>query len=401
MFRNRHLLLSALSLFFCLNISAQWKRSYTGKTNDLYDIRQYGHRAYTCGQSSTLLFSSDTGKTWKSINVTIPGNFRTLHFFDSMTGIITGENARVQKTLNGGSTWSQKYARTAAYAYNMAFSGDSGYLVGKDFLIASSNDRGESWQVDTTADIRKQLNGACITPDHKCWAVGDSGYILRKHLWQKKWHIIKFPSTINFTSVNAISEGKIVIVGGMQDTANVGKHFNIVLMSVDSGQSWISSSVPEMKTIYTSVFFSADTGFFAGTNGIISKVYEPLNKRGQQLTGISSGINRISYSAGTALAAGDGGIVLRTSNRGGYGVSIKSIQTPAGFKAYPQPSSGTFRITAPEGYALKNIWDPNGKKLSFRSEENQITLNEQVTGLCFASFENQSGETVYLTLSFN
>jgi photosystem II stability/assembly factor-like uncharacterized protein len=97
MFRIQHLLL----LLFCLlnlELSAQWKKIYVNFNNDLFDLHQVPDRVFAVGQGRTVIKSADSGKSWTKMPLTIPSNLRTVFFFDSLTGLVSGENARIQKT---------------------------------------------------------------------------------------------------------------------------------------------------------------------------------------------------------------------------------------------------------------------------------------------------------------
>lgn len=342
MFCLRTILLS-LCLFVTVGLSAQWKKIYTGITNDLFDIHQVQNTVFSAGQGSTVLKSADSGKSWRKLTLTIPSNLRTVYFFDSLTGLVSGENARIQKTYNGGKTWTQKYVRTAAYTYDMTFNGNNGIAVGKDLLAISSHDAGETWTVDTTPLVRKQLNSVAISPSGNCWTVGDSGFIFKKHLSEKKWAQVNSGSIINLNSVSCIGDSIVIITGGMPDTALVGKHYNILLYSDNAGQSWLSTTLPELKTIYSAWFQDSDTGFICGTNGIISKSYQIFNYRSQQLSGTATALNKVDFFNNNGLIVGDGGTILRTNNRGGRGLSASEVLLPS-IRLYPNPSKSGFFI---------------------------------------------------------
>ncbi len=357
-----------------MNLSAQWKKIYTSYTNDLFDVCQVPGKVYAVGQGSTVLQSSDSGKSWQKLNLSIPSNLRTVYFFDSLTGLVSGENARIQKTYNGGKTWTQKYVRTAAFAYDIDFSGNKGIAVGKDLLAISSVDAGETWTVDTTPQVRKQLNSVSISPSGNCWAVGDSGFIFRKHLSEKKWIPVTSGTIINLTNVSTIGDSFIIITGGMPDTAQVGKHLNVLLFSFDNGQTWLSTPLKELKTIYSAYFFNEDTGFICGTNGIISKSYQIFNQRSQQLSGTASALNKVDFLNNNGLIVGDGGTILRSTNRGGPGLKIAS--TPrSSIKIYPNPSSGNFTIQS-NGETIDSIkaFDCNGRETTLNKNMENYTL---------------------------
>jgi photosystem II stability/assembly factor-like uncharacterized protein len=372
-------------LIFCflssqLDSNAQWKKVYTGYNDDLHDIHCIGNWVFACGQNSRVLASKDTGKSWSKLNVSFPNNLRAIYFFDSLTGIVTGENARVQKTYNGGVTWSQKYARTAAYAYDIQFQGNNGLLVGKDLLIASSKDAGETWKVDTTLVIKQNLNAVAISPGGQCWAVGDSSYILHKTLNQGKWNTMKYPGGINLTNVSVFTDSIIIISGGMPDSNQLGVHYNILLYSSDTGKTWKSATVKEMKTIYAASFLDKDTGLIVGSNGIVSKVYRPLTKRSQQLSGVASTLNDVFINEHFALIVGDGGTMLRSTNRGGFGLELFRPDKMTNHQIYPNPNKGAFKISNAEKIEKVVLIDQLGKSYAIQSQNDQYTVPIDLTG---------------------
>lgn len=328
-------------------VRAQWKKASTPTVEDLYDIQVRGAVGYSAGQNSTILRTNDSGKSWKKLALGTSCNLRALYFTDSLTGMVTGENARILKTMDGGKTWVQKYVRVAAYNNAIVFSGNHGIAVGRDMLAIRSADMGETWHVDTTMNSRKMLNSVCISPDGTCWAVGDSGYILNKHVSRGKWEIIKYPTTINLNSISCMGDSVLLIAGGMPDSIRVGVHYNIFLRSMDKGKTWASTGISEMKTVNAAFFRTKDTGFFAGSNGIISKSYEPFTKRSQQKSGSASMLNQIMFDGSAGFISGDGGTILRTTNEGGYGLSLQTATTDRNFSLYPNPSNnGRFLMSS-------------------------------------------------------
>jgi photosystem II stability/assembly factor-like uncharacterized protein len=380
---------------FCLptSISAQWKKiSNPSGARDLFDVHMVGATAYVVGQNSALLKSTDTGKTWRNLNLSISQNIRAVFFLNKDTGFFIGENARIQKTNDGGSTWSQKYVRTAAYGYDIKFRGQFGISVGKDMLAVSSNNMGETWTVDTTFISNKRLNSVCILPNGQCWAVGDSGYILSKHISRRLWENKKYASKINFTSISAIGDSILIICGGMPDSANVGKFQNIILRSIDRGNNFVSSNMTEMKIPNSSYFFNADTGFVCGSNGLISKSYHPINKRGLQITGSASSLNAVFFEKNIGLSVGDGGSIYRTTNNGGYGLGlISSNETP--FIIYPNPSNGVCAISQSEDIENIKVYNALGEEIQF---EMKADLSEiRFSGKGLFTLQIQSKNMVY------
>lgn len=372
------------------SVSAQWKKMNLNSTKDFYDIHFSGPKGYAAGHNSALFKSSDSGKSWQSLALTIPSNLRAVYFISPDTGFVTGENARIQKTTNGGQTWTQKYVRTAAYAYDIQFAGTYGIAIGKDMLVISSSDAGETWTVDTTPLNGKQLNSACITPAGVCWAVGDSGIIIKKLVGQKKWFAVTGLTKVNLNSISSISASVLVAAGGMPDTAIIGKYYNVILKSTDSGNSWNQTTVPEMKTITSVCFVNGDTGFFAGSNGIICRTYDPLSQRAQQLSGTASTLNGIGNCGNNVFICGDGGTMLYSSNRGGYGLGINPLHA-SDVSLAPQPALGHLHLNSPSRITRLQVTDLSGRSVNFHFDIELSRLEMKDPGMYFLKLEFEDG----------
>jgi len=354
-----------------LNANAQWKKVVSPSTQDLYGVTLLKNTAYAVGNNSTLLQSKDTGKTWAKLTLPTLYNLRALYFYDSLHGIITGENARMLRTLDGGKTWTQSYVKTAAYANAIYFQGPYGAAVGKDFLAVSSTDSGKSWNVDTTASKFIKLQGVTIMPNGNCWAVGDSGYLLNKKAGAKKWQISRLATNINLTGITYIDNHTLVVVGGMPDTVNLGKFYNLMARSNDSGKTWEINKIGEMRLINGLSFSHPDSGYLIGSSGLISKCNNGFSNRGLQLTGIASAFNGISINNKLGVIVGDGGTIVRTNNAGGN--PLLKVFEPArntNYVIYPNPSNGHIVISSKAidfGYEVLNM---QGQLLYASSEPN-------------------------------
>lgn len=162
----------------------------------------------------------------------------------------------------------------------------------------------------------------------------------------------------------------------MPDSATAGKFQNIVLLSANGGNSFSQSSLPEMKIPNSTYFFNADTGFICGSNGLISKSYQALSNRGLQITGSASSLNSIFFSNNIGLSVGDGGSIYRTTNRGGYGLSISSNREIP-FLVYPNPSIGVCAIGSFEDIETIKVFNALGEEIQFEinAELSQIRID--------------------------
>ena len=389
-------------LFVSSSVFSQWQRVYSGYHDDIHSIQLIDNLVFASGQNGFFVYSRDTGKSWTKKTLPIPSNIRTMWFFDSLTGLVIGENCRVQRTTDAGKNWQQTYARVASYAYGVHFQGAYGIMVGKDLFAATSLDSGKTWTPDTTEMISKSLQDVAISPGGRCWAVGDSGYILNRSKNSGKWNVSRYNSTINLTNISILSESHIVISGGMQIEDMVGVHLNIILYSTDTGKTWNASSVDEMKTIYDAAFLSEDSGILVGSNGLTARVNHPLNSRKQLVSGTSSGLSSVSLNHDIAFVAGDGGTILKSKNLGGWGVSIRELSTQKPI-IYPNPASihsGSTTITLDDKLSLETVrvFDLNGKSIEIKVEGSKVKLLNVVSGTYVLYITGKKGITSASTL---
>ena len=372
---------------YCLSslvLQAQWKKQTLTGNKDLFDLHFQKGFLLIGGSNSALYTSTDTGKTLKTIGLSTPTNLRAVWAINQDTFWVTGENARVLKTNDGGKTWSQKHVRTAAYAYDIKFQAKYGIAVGKDFMIISSNNYGESWTLDTTATIGKSINSVAIMPNGQCWAAADSGYLLHKYLIEKKWQLLKHPSVCNFKAIQTFGDSVLLIVGSVIDTFQPNNIKNSIIKSTDNGKTFNEVSAIEMRALLGMHFNNPDSGYLCGSNGLILKCNNPMDQafRGLQLSNTASSYNAIFVINGTGVAIGDGGLLARTINYGGYGLQLDN-NTDSPLAIFPNPNNGKFTIQAPQQADAIRLINTLGQAIPYDIDSNLNISLKAFKGLAF------------------
>ena len=150
--------------------------------------------------------------------------------------------------------------------------------------------------------------------------------------------------------------------------------------------------------MYSSYFFNSDTGFICGTNGIISKCYQVFNERSQQLSGTATALNKIDFYRNNGLAIGDGGTILRTSNRGGFGLNIPIRQMPS-ISLYPNPNKGNFYISTGH-HTIRQIIaiDQSGKLLDLVYSDGVYSISGSVKGIYHLQILLENGQMACSTI---
>ncbi|WP_027419557.1 T9SS type A sorting domain-containing protein [Crocinitomix catalasitica] len=105
--------------------------------------------------NNVIIRSSDSGESWSVVYAGATGNrleFRSVAFYDELSGIAVGENGIVVETTDGGETWVSRYSGTENLLTAVEYMSESRAIaVGYETIIRST-DGGGTWSVDTYSD---------------------------------------------------------------------------------------------------------------------------------------------------------------------------------------------------------------------------------------------------------
>src|SRR5436853_6543901 len=98
------------------------------------------------GEQGSILRTTDTGVTWKSISSGMSAALSGVSFADANTGIAVGSDGFILRTLDGGSTWMSQSSGTTDWLRAASFSQDgTATVVGERGAILRSTDGGATW----------------------------------------------------------------------------------------------------------------------------------------------------------------------------------------------------------------------------------------------------------------
>lgn len=126
-----------------------------------------------------VIRSADAGRSWERLHVT--GDFfSAVHFPDTLTGYICGNNGSILKSRDGGKTWRFLREGGAAGRRHKGFraiwftSAEQGWLVGDQGIFWHTDDGGESWQTVAEAPGDADFTDVYVR-DGQGWATAAKG----------------------------------------------------------------------------------------------------------------------------------------------------------------------------------------------------------------------------------
>ncbi len=295
--------------------------------------------------SSSVMHTTDGGETWSLVEHPAPGGVNVIAFYDTNNGYM-GAGGRLFSTSDGGTTWSEQEStfqnaiqnvqdiyvqnattawavdlsgnvlqttdginwsgayRNLSYAFRgVTFSGSSGFVVGNNGQILSSNDSGENWSflgsnienrdvrdlhfvsndlgfmVNSSRFIYRTENGGDtwtrydtelsvgigggfgfvsmhFSDPENGWAVNQVGDVARTTdaglTWEVNSEVLTVSTNRLINSVFAVDEDIVYIGGGFAQTF-------FMMKTEDGGETWSSLSAPDViRGLY---FTDASTGY--------------------------------------------------------------------------------------------------------------------------------------------
>ncbi len=314
---------------------------------------------WACGTNNSLIKTTDGGQTWQT--VTTPGyssDYWWIDFMDEEYGFLACNNGIVLKTIDGGNTWQQIQAGAGSDLFsvdiidslhiatagvggrmnyssdggnnwvqhdNMAYypaincikfvNADTGYVVGDDYGLRKTTNRGNSWFVPGFNDIGEYEID--LHADGYGFAAGTSLRLDKTINGFDNWQ--RLIMNDNFVDVDFINDQVGYIVG----TTYTGWPF---LKTTDGGENWFTvPNYPDsiMGTLSTVYFIDSLHGFLGGATLIYTT---DGGETWTEANGITNGISKIFFiNNQTGWAAGEQRIFKTTDGGINWNEQANSI----------------------------------------------------------------------------
>lgn len=303
---------------------------------------------WVCGLYQTLLRTTDAGETWQQIYTGISQHYWSLDFLNEQYGMIACGGGKILKTSDGGNSWTQLQAgdNRALYTINIIdllhitaageggkmiysedgglswtehnnlgfypeinsisfINTDTGYVVGGDFGLRKTTNRGNNWFVEGFNDIGEyQID---LHQEGYGYAAGTNLRLDRTLNGFDNWQ--RLIMNDNFVDVSFVSETIGYIIG----TTYTGWPF---FKTTDGGESWFTvPNYPDsiMGNLSTVLFLDSLHGFLGGAALIYTT---DGGESWHQANGITTSITKLFFVNDQTGWAVGGQKIFKTTDGG-------------------------------------------------------------------------------------
>ncbi len=266
------------------------------------------------GEKGTILVSADSGKTWTNkhpIGILEPD----YNSFDSNgTYIIAvGNNGVINRSLNGGNSWSRKDENLLINKIeNIQYlSSTLGFVETSENQFSGiglfkTTDGGLSWNPSETG-ISDPINGVQFLSQTLGYAITDNKFYESNDAGDSWTELHDFGLINDVSDLHFIDKNLGWVLGE-----------NEVFKTTDGGSSWNEYQIPAYNYGVSDIYFLNETrGFVAQPDGRLLKSFDGGVSWTSEALNISETLNKIDFSDNSnGWVVGNRGTVLKTTNGG-------------------------------------------------------------------------------------
>jgi len=264
------------------NGGVSWSALNSGTSNSLLSVCfPDPYTGFVVGSNGTILKTTNAGAEWTSQISGTSQPLYSVYFVDNYTGYAVGggggtTTGTILKTTDGGITWNSRDSVSMLYLKSVFFtSADTGYIAsGLNFfhgswaMIQKTTNGGGSWTIEyenftQTDDIA--LNSIFFSDANTGYAAGCGGTIEKRGIHDTAW---KWQNSGTWRELYSVYV--VPVVGGINKGYAVGQGGTI--QKNENGDSiWVSQVSGTINNLNSVVFTDPNQGYAVGDSGIILK----------------------------------------------------------------------------------------------------------------------------------
>lgn len=371
-FLQNRMLLLVTAMLFTGNMYAQtWVAETSGTTNKLWRVKFVdANNGYACGDSGTVVKTTNGGTTWSSVNISTMYPVRDIYFVSATEGWAavgdvdsSANSGEIWHTTNGGTTWTAQTPSTTEARLGISMvDANTGWAVGSKngpINIDATTNGGTLWNNQTDNNIFGWLYKCDAVSTATAYAIGvtffpsATGFIIKTTDGGANWAQNTTGTISNPNDIDMIDSamGFVTGDGGM------------ILATINGGTNWNPRTSGTSDTLMGVSFSAASNGWICGFSGTIIHTTDSGMTWAAETSGTSDNLNGVfALDTTTAWAVGDNGTIKkRTTGAGVNNVAYGRVDC----RIYPNPFNNTTTLSIPNSVQLQDavlyLYDATGK----------------------------------------
>jgi photosystem II stability/assembly factor-like uncharacterized protein len=214
-------------------------------------------RGWVVGYAGRIERTDDGGRSWTVQRVERGGEvLNSVWFVDADHGVAAGGGGIVLRTVDGGASWSPVPTGREEDLWCVRFATpERGWMVGEDGLVLATSDGGASWTPQPSGTTRA-LTGLAVASPSCLVAVGEGGTIVRSEDGAT-WAAAASGTEESLNAVAAAEASAVWAVGSN----------GVTLFSSDCGRSWSPATPVGNRTLFALDLVNPNRGVAVGRRG--------------------------------------------------------------------------------------------------------------------------------------
>jgi photosystem II stability/assembly factor-like uncharacterized protein len=243
-----------------------------GVTTGLNDVFARKDDVWIVGDGGTILLSTDSGRSFvKSLGTShtgglsqggAPRDYYSVQFIDQDSGYIVGDEGLILTSNDGGVSWREQRSGTTAQLFHLSFQGKRGWVVGTGGSILHTSDGGRNWYPQTSGTT-DDLNRVYFVNERIGIITGDNGALLRTENGGATWERVKIRTREPLFGISFIDKETGWVVG----------HSGRIIRTYNGGVTWVEQESGTTTDLFA-VSFRKNNGFAIGKDGVVMRYYE-------------------------------------------------------------------------------------------------------------------------------
>ncbi|MFM9050691.1 MAG: YCF48-related protein [Bacteroidota bacterium] len=298
---------------------------------------------FTAGNDGKVWKSLDHGSTWSISNTDTTKSILGMCFLNQDTGFVCGVAGKMFKTTDGGNTWSSVNSGAVVDLYDIEFvNATTGFVIGLNGTIRKTTNGGLSWSA-MSSNTTAGLLAIDMVSATSGFITGSNGTIL---------------STVNGTSWSQQSSNIISAINDVRSLDGTNAYAcgsdARFLFTRNGGSTWQASYLDlTYPDFYSIDFIDNDTGWICGQYGKVHSTTDGGISWNLEASSTGSLLLDLKASASCRLfVCGTGGTVI---SKNCNSTDIGSPEKEELMAVFPNPVKDLLNVNLPNGVFFGKI----------------------------------------------